>query len=70
MCSFPELLNGILVTPGYSLVNTRAKQGVIGEKDYKELCARLKVFGLKPRVIPTFQATATGVGGDQIHENW
>eukprot|EP00973_Karenia_brevis_P045276 6272364-Karenia_brevis.AAC.1 len=58
------MLIGIVVTPGYALVDTGAQHGVIGEKDYEELCTRFKSFGLKPRILPIWQATATGVGGE------
>eukprot|EP00973_Karenia_brevis_P021330 2932634-Karenia_brevis.AAC.1 len=58
------MLIGIVVTPGYALVDTGAQHGVIGEKDYDQLCTRLQSFGLKPRILPTWQAVATGVGGE------
>eukprot|EP00973_Karenia_brevis_P034092 4702787-Karenia_brevis.AAC.1 len=58
------MLIGIVVAPGYALVDTGAQHGVIGEEDYEELCTRLKSLGLKPRILPTWQATDTGVGGE------
>eukprot|EP00973_Karenia_brevis_P002267 304233-Karenia_brevis.AAC.1 len=64
------MLIGIVVTPGYALVDTGAQHGVVGEKDDDELCTRLHSFGLKPRILHTWQATATGVGGEtKIHQN-
>jgi len=68
MCSFvlPQALDtfiGLLVTPGYGLIDTGAQHGVCGPKDYERLCERLAAQGLKPRELETFQANAVGVGG-------
>ena len=58
-----DVFVGMVMAPGYALIDTGAQHGVIGSKEYQELCQRLSVQGLKPRSLPTFQATATGVGG-------
>ena len=60
--SFPELLVGIVVTPGYAIVDTGAQHGVVVEKDCEELCVRFQTFGLKLVELFTFSAVATGVG--------
>ena len=68
MCTYvcPEVLDtfiGLNVTAGYGLLDTGAQHGVIGLSNYKELCDRLAVQGLKPRKVPTLHANAVGVGG-------
>ena len=63
---FPNTLEsfiGMMVTPGYALIDTGAQHGVIGSKEYEGLCERLAEVGLKPRQLPTFMAKAVGVGG-------
>ena len=58
-----ETLIGLLVTPGFALIDTGAQHGVIGLPDYNKLCDRLAAQGLKPRALPLFRANAIGVGG-------
>ena len=58
-----EVFIGLAVTPGYALVDTGAQHGVLGPEAFKAVESSLAVFGLKPRIIPTLQLTATGVGG-------
>ena len=58
-----EAFIGVVVTPGYALLDTGAQHGVIGKPEYEALCERLAVQRLKPRHLPTFEAVATGVGG-------
>ena len=58
-----ESFIGLYVTPGFALIDTGAQHGVIGKPDYQTLCERLAVQGLKPRILPTFNANAQGVGG-------
>ena len=54
---------GMIMTPGYGLVDTGAQHGVIGSREYAALCKCLAERGLKPRMLPTFAAKAVGVGG-------
>ena len=54
---------GMLVTPGFALIDTAAQHGTIGQDDYRQLCERLAVQGLKPRKVPTRPVRAVGVGG-------
>jgi hypothetical protein len=59
--AFPNLaqtLVGLLVTPGFGLIDTGAQHGVIGLSDFNKLCERLAEHGLKPRPLPLFQANA------------
>ena len=58
-----EIFVGLYVCPGYALVDTGAQHGVIGRAAYDQFVQRLAVQGLKPRIIPTLQVNATGVGG-------
>ena len=63
---FPHTMEsfiGMMVTPGYALIDTGAQHGVIGLKEYQGLCERLAAVGLKPKQLPTFLAKAVGVGG-------
>ena len=59
-----ETLIGLFVTAGFGLLDTGAQHGVIGLDDYNRLCERLSLQGLKPRILPTWTATAVGVGGN------
>ena len=59
-----ETLIGMYVSTGFGLLDTGAQHGVIGLKDFNRLCERLAQQGLKPRSLPTFEATAVGVGGN------
>jgi len=64
--AFPETMEtliGLFVTAGFGLLDTGAQHGVIGLDDYKRWCERLAQQGLKPRILPTWTATAVGVGG-------
>ena len=58
-----ESFIGIMVTPGYGLVDTGAQHGVIGLPDFKKLVERLKIHGLKCKELPLFAVPAAGVGG-------
>ena len=57
-----DIFIGLYVAVGFALLDTGAQHGVIGKPAYEELVERLKTHGLKPRILPTFMATATGVG--------
>ena len=59
-----SVLIGLFVTPGYALIDTGAQHGVIGQPEYELLCECLAAVGLKPRILPTFNANAVGVGGN------
>ena len=54
---------GLNVSAGHALIDTAAQHGVIGNRSYIELCEQLSRHGFKPRILPTFQANAMGVGG-------
>ncbi|MEC8482419.1 MAG: C2HC-type zinc finger protein, partial [Pseudomonadota bacterium] len=56
-------LLGFVMIAGFGLIDTGAQHGVIGMFDFEEFCKALARFGLKPRVIPTLELTAVGVGG-------
>ena len=58
-----EAFIGLVVDAGFALVDTGAQQGLVGDKEYAQICDRLAESGLKPRILPTFQADAVGVGG-------
>ena len=54
---------GLATIPGRALVDTGAQHGVCGEGAYQQIEQCLAVVGLKPRIVPTAQITAIGVGG-------
>ena len=58
-----EAFIGLVVNAGCALVDTGAQHGVVGDSEYAQICERLAEHGLKPRILPTFQADAVGVGG-------
>lgn len=63
---FPENLEtftGMIVIPGYGLIDTGTEHGVIGNLRNANFCEILATFGLKPQVLLTFRVSAIGVGG-------
>ena len=60
--SFPAFV-GLLVTPGFGLVDTGAQHGVIGRRAFEEHVKALRVHGLKPREVETLKLQAAGIGG-------
>ena len=57
---------GLSVIPGFALIDTAAQHGTIGSSDYRRLCERLAVQGLKPRAVPTRSVRSVGVGGSTM----
>ena len=57
------LFTGLVVTPGYALLDTGAQQAVMGKREFDDLVERLRVFGLKPNVLPTNTRGGAGIGG-------
>ena len=54
---------GLATIPGRALVDTGAQHGVCGAGACAQIEQCLAMVRLKPRVVPTLQITARGVGG-------
>jgi len=54
---------GLCVCPGYALIDTGAQHGVMGPQTYDQICEVLARSGLQPRIVPTLELQAAGVGG-------
>ena len=58
-----EIFVGLCIAPGFGLVDTGAQHGVLGPQAFRQIEQLLAQWDLKPRIIPTLQMKATGVGG-------
>ena len=54
---------GLQLEAGMGMIDTGAQHAVCGRKQFKNICQRLKKFGLIPRQIPTLALRAIGIGG-------
>ena len=64
--SLPSFI-GLILKPFQALLDTGAQHGVVGKEQYDEIVKFLaEKFKLRPRMLPTNQGGACGVGGGSL----